>query len=151
MRNKYLRIIILAWIVLGCAYTLYQVFLPHRDVINTEAEASLSIESFVHEYLDDKPASNLKYLSSDGDSKILLLEGNLEKIKSSGDGRVIVILTADSIPVGIQCLFAEGKSPSSLEIGSTIKIKGVLRAGPGYDEDLEMYEPGYLEECIEIK
>ncbi len=37
------------------------------------------------------------------------------------------------------------------KINLTEKTLGALRAGLGYDEDLEMYENGYLEKCLIVE
>jgi hypothetical protein len=38
-----------------------------------------------------------------------------------------------------------------LKIGTKVSIKGVIRSGAGYDEDLDMYEDVILEKCDLIR
>jgi len=49
-------------LVIGGSIGYYLFNMPHRDVQATEADASLSAENLVNEYLDDYDAANAKYL-----------------------------------------------------------------------------------------
>ncbi len=51
--------------------------------------------------------------------------------------------------LGVKCLFLpqENAGAAKIEIGSTIKVKGVVRSGPSYDEDLDLYEHASLGDC----
>jgi len=119
----------------------------HRDVEEVEVDYSISVSEFVDEYLANAKSANKKYLAADGESKILLLEGHISTVSTAPDGRLIITLKQPEQKAGIQCLFLPNQVSINLETGNIIKVKGVLRAGPGYDDDLEMFENGYLEKC----
>ena len=50
---------------------------------------------------------------------------------------------------GVSCTFTSetNDNAQNLKIGNKITIKGVIRSGAGYDEDLELYEDVILEKC----
>ena len=112
---------------------------------------NMQLDELVADYLKDAKSANAKYLSADGESKIIALTGAIDKIRKSADGRTIVTLKQDGSKAGFQCLFVSEADTTGLHLQTNVTIKGVLRAGPGYDDDLEMYENGYLEECTLIE
>lgn len=138
-------------ILVGAALGAYWLFQPHRDVTKSNADHHMKVEALVDEYLKDAKAANAKYLATDGDSKIISLSGTINNIRQSADGRTIVVLKEKGSKAGFQCLFADGADTIGILLKNIVTIKGVLRAGPGYDDDLEMYENGYLEECTLIE
>lgn len=148
---KKATILLLVLVLLASGFYAYRYLTPYRDTVETSADIELTLSEFVAEYLNDATTANAKYLANDGGSLILALEGKVKKTSTSFDGRAIVILSAEDALANVQCLFAEGVKTPDLTPGSEITIKGVLRAGPGYDADLEMYENGYLEECSLIQ
>ena len=146
MKKKLLitgSLLIITIVILGVMF-IYQ---PHRDVANAKTDYIFPVETLVLEYLKDEKAANKKYLSSDGQSKIIMIEGFINNLTTIKEGRSILILKGEKQNTGMQCLLEIGESIENLHVGDKIKVKGVLRAGPGYDEDLEMYENGYLEKC----
>lgn len=145
MSRKLIALLIIIGLV--GVFIAYLLLNGYRDTVSTEADLELTLSSFVNEYLDDATAANGKYLSDDGGSHILALSGVVTDIMTSADGRPIVLLGSSDALAKMQCLFAEGQSLPEFKKGEPVTIKGVLRAGPGYDADLEMYENGYLEEC----
>ena len=50
---------------------------------------------------------------------------------------------------GVSCTFTPEtkKNAEILKIGDKVTIKGVIRSGAGYDEDMELYEDVILEKC----
>jgi len=138
-------------LLVGALVGTYWLFQPHRNVTNSTVDHHLKVEVLVNEYLKDAKAANAKYLAADGVSNIIALRGTVNKIRQSSDGRTIIVLKQKGSKAGFQCLFVAEADTAGLHLQNTVIIKGVLRAGPGYDDDLEMYENGYLEECTLVE
>ena len=143
--------VVLILLLLFVVVATYLLFQPHRDVTNSAVDHHMHVDELVDEYLKDRKTANAKYLAADGDSKIIALSGTIAKVRESADGRTIMILKQNGSKAGIQCLFVAGADTTGSNLQNTVTIKGVLRAGPGYDDDLEMYENGYMEECTLIE
>ena len=146
-------IIIIASIIIGGGIGLYMFNMPHRDVLSTKADFSLSSTEIVSEYLADKDAANLKYLASDGNSKILEITGVVSEITEDFDGNKVVLLAADGKQAGVSATFVPetNKKVDGITVGARVTIKGVIRSGAAYDEDLEMYENVIIEKSDLIK
>ncbi len=138
---------ILLFIIVLIISGVFYVYQPHRNITEARVDYTLQVNELITEYLDNTTKANAKYLSDDGQSKVIVIVGVISATSKSADGRDILILKNKRQEVGIQCLFAIGEDEGDIKIGEKIKIKGVLRAGPEYNEDLEMYENGYLEKC----
>jgi hypothetical protein len=132
---------------------LYQWNKPHRDVQATEFDFEVTASAFVTEYLTDAKAANDKYLAEDGNSRVLLIEGKVTEVDETISGNRIVILGSDSPDLGIKCTFLppDPGEQATIEIGTVVKVKGVVRAGPSYDEDLDLHEHGSLGDCALVK
>jgi len=143
---------IVALVLIGGAVGVYKWNEPHRDVQQTEADFRLSATEFVTEYLDDPSASNTKYLATDGNSLILIIEGKVASLDETISGNRIVILESDHPDLGIKCTFlpTEGETVT-IEEGSVVEIKGVVRSGPSYDKDLDLYEHASLGDCALVE
>lgn len=135
---------------LGGSYGLYLFFMPHRDVQSVEAFATVKADDLVAEYLKDNAAANLKYLASDGDSKVLNITGRVSSIEKDQKNQFVVVLKDEGAAIGVSCTFMEStnKNAEKLKIGDQVKIKGVLRSG--VDEDSEMLEEDVIIENCDI-
>ena len=107
----------------------------------------LTSSQIVTEYLTDNEAANQKYLAADGDSKILEISGEVNKISENFNGQKVVLLKGGQDRAGVSAIFTAETNDNLNEIslGQTITVKGVIRSGASYDEDLEMYEHVILE------
>jgi len=145
---RFIGILLLLVIIPGALWLYSQN--QKRDVAATASDLSLTVETLVTEYLSDPAASNAKYLSANGESKILELEGLIFGASNSSDGRILLVLkpSMERKGPGIQCLFVADQEIVGKRTGDLIRVKGVLRAGPENDEDFGLYENGYLEECV---
>ena len=144
---KIIAILGIAGILIGGGIGFYMFNKPHRDVQSTEADYSLTASEIVSEYLSDIEAANQKYLSANGDSKILEITGVISKISEDYNGQKVVLFMGDQGKAGVRATFTQ-ETNSSLEdvqVGQTITVKGVIRSGASYDDDLEMYEHVILE------
>lgn len=140
-------------LVIALSIGLYFFYQPHRDVQASNVDISLAASSLVSEFLSDYDVANNKYLDEEGESKILLVSGEIAKIEEDYQGNTVIILQSGEMKAGVSCtlLPEEKEEAKSLKTGDPIKIKGVIRAGATYDEDLEMYESVILEKGAIIK
>lgn len=139
--------------VLGGAYGLYLYFAPHRDVQSVEAFTTISAEDLVAEYLKNNAAANMKYLADDGDSKVINVTGRVNSIETDQKNQLVLILKDEGDGIGVSCTFMQStnKNAEKLKVGDQAKIKGVIRSGAGYDDDLDLYEDVIMEKCDVVK
>ncbi|HDR51699.1 MAG TPA: hypothetical protein ENN90_08795 [Mariniphaga anaerophila] len=144
---------LIAGIVIGAGVGLYLFNMPHRDVQNTKTDFSLTSSALVAEYLTDQNAANEKYLAADGESKILEVSGTVSKISENFNGQKVVLLKDQSDKAGVSATFTEetAEQVSAIQVGQTIRIKGVIRSGATYDQDLGLYENVILEKSAIVK
>jgi hypothetical protein len=150
---KAIAIIGLAGLLIGGGIGLFLFNMPHRNVQSAKADYSLTSTQIVTEYLSNKDAANAKYLADDGDSKILEITGEVSKVTEDYDGNKVVLLKASVDKAGVSATFTTETNANAegTEIGETITVKGVIRSGAAYDEDLEMYENVILEKSDIVK
>lgn len=146
-------ILLIVGLLIGGGTVLYMFNLPHRNVQSASTDFKLTASQLVTEYLNNQANANEKYLADDGDSKILEVTGTVKNISDDFNGQKVVLLQSDSCMAGVSCSFAQetSKNASNIQIGQTITIKGVIRSGASYDEDLEMYENVILEKSDLVK
>lgn len=103
----------------------------------------------VKEFTTDFSVATAKYLEKDGNSKVLLLEGRVDRISINQDGEKVVILKEHGEPVGVSATFLrnQGEDSSFLKVGDRILIKGAIAAGNSYDADLDLYEHVVMVKC----
>ncbi len=150
---KIMAILLMAGLLTGVVIIIYMFNMPQRNVQNSDTDFSLTTSQLVTEYLSNAKAANDKYLAEDGDSKILEITGTVATISENFDGQKVVLLKEGTDKAGINCIFlAEtGANAVNLKIGETTTIKGVIRSGAAYDEDLELYEHVILDKCDVVK
>ncbi len=151
MKKKILKIgliVGISAIVIGGAVALYMFNMPHRDVQSTNIDFRLSASDLVTEYLNDGLLANDKYLQEEGDSKVLAISGPIKSIAKNLQDNFVILLQDDS-PAGVRCTFmiSSNQNASELSIGQVVTVKGVIRSGAEYDEDMELYEDVILEKC----
>lgn len=146
-------ILLIAGLLIGGGIGLYLFNMPHRDVQNASTDFKLTASQLVEEYLDNPAKANEKYLADDGESKILEVTGTVKKISDDFNGNKVVLLQGDEDKAGVNCSFAQetSKNASGIQIGQSVSIKGVIRSGATYDEDLEMFENVILEKSDLVK
>lgn len=156
MKTKTIKIIsgvvlVGAFIAGGFAYYMFN--MPHRNVQSTSTDFSLQATQIVQEYLADAKTANVKYLDEEGDSKILEVSGIVSKITEDFNKNKVVLLKESTEKAGVSCTFftETNNKANAIQIGQTITVKGVIRAGASYDKDLEMYENVIMEKCDLVK
>ena len=134
-------------IALGVGYYMFN--MPQRDVQNTKTDYTLNSAELVNEYLNDAKAANEKYLQEEGDSKILAITGTIAAITTDLNDQKVVLLKDLDHEAGVRCTFTTETNTNAmgLLVGETTTIKGVIRSGAGYDEDLGLYEDVIMEKC----
>ena len=134
-------------LIIAGSIGLYMYYKPHRNVQSAKVDYSLSSTQIVNEYLSDYETANRKYLSADGDSKILEVTGVVAKISQDYKGQPVILLKEKGEKAGVSATFSPEAAVSDLEQGKIITVKGVIRSGAAYDEDLELYEHVVLDKC----
>lgn len=136
-------------LLISLLYGLYMFNMPHRNVQGSKTDIQISVADLVKEYLTDQEAANAKYLSSDGDSKILEVTGTVNRIAEDYQQIKLVILKEEGAKAGIRCSFTPEtqEAVKALAPGASVTIKGVIRSGAGYDADIDLYEDAILEKC----
>jgi putative nucleic acid binding protein len=127
----------------------YMFNMPHRNVQAAKSDYKLSASAIVLEYLEDPVKANDKYLDAEGESKILEITGTIASISTDFNNQKVILLKSENAKAGVNATFTEETNPSvaNLKEGQKISVKGVIRSGASYDEDLEMYENVILEKC----
>lgn len=136
-----------ALIAFGIGYYMFN--MPQRDVQSTETDYKVSATDIVNEYLANADLANEKYLQEEGNSKILAVRGTIVSIDTDMNNQKVVLLKNQDDKAGVSCTFTEktNKNVENLQIGKTITVKGVIRSGAGFDEDLDLYEDVIMEKC----
>ena len=140
-------IAVVAGIIIAGAIGLYMFNMPHRDVQSVKTDFSLNSSEIVAEYLSNARVANSKYLSSDGNSKVLEITGTVSNVTEDFDGRKVVLLKNAGDKAGVSATFTPetNVNAAKLEIGQNVTVKGVIRSGAAYDEDLDLFENVILE------
>jgi len=136
--------------ILTAAGTIYYMFnIPHRDVQASKTDYVLQASQLITEYLADPLAANEKYLDESGESKILEIVGQVVSITEDFNDQKVVLLKSPENKAGVSCTFTHKTNTSlnGIHEGQHVIVKGVIRAGASYDEDLQMYENVIMEKC----
>lgn len=142
-------LIIVVGVLLAGGIVFYIFNMPHRDVQSTTTDYQVTASTIVSEYLADPEKGNKKYLDDEGESKVIEVTGEVSSISEDFNKQKVVLLKSPEDKAGVSCTFtAESNSQvERLSVGQIVSLKGVIRAGATYDEDLEMYEDVILEKC----
>ena len=149
-KNKILKIVLIIiglGILIGGGVGLYMFNKPARNIQDTKTDFSYNANEIVNEYLTDTQKANDKYLDEAGNSKVLEISGVVAEISEDFNGQKVILLKADSDKAGVSCTFTPETNSNTLKIniGDEITIKGIIRSGASFDEDLEMYENVIIE------
>jgi hypothetical protein len=151
-RKKLIRILIImaiAGVLAGGGIGLYMYFMPHRDIQKSPTDFEVSASGLVSEFLNDINGANQKYLSADGESKILEVTGTVARISENFNGEKVVLLKNDTDKAGVSCTFMDETNHrvNGLEPGGVVTLKGVIRSGAYYDKDLDIFVNVTVEKC----
>jgi hypothetical protein len=140
-------------VVVAAGIVLYLFNMPHRDVQASSTDYRVTASELVNEYLTDPEAANNKYLDDEGESGILEVSGLVVSITEDFNDQKVVLLQSPNDKAGVSCTFTAETNHQieGLTEGQTVVLKGVIRSGASYDEDLEMYEHVILEKCAVVQ
>ncbi|MFC0264366.1 OB-fold protein [Fontibacter flavus] len=146
---KILVIIAVAGIIVAGVVGFYMFNMPHRDVQTAKTDITISSSLLTEEFLQNPNSANDKYLDEDGDSKILEVSGTVDRIETDYNDNIVILLKEPGNKVGVSCTFLSSvkSTASQIKVGQSVKVKGVIRSGAFYDEDLRMYEDVIMEKC----
>ena len=148
---KWILISLPIYICVGIgAYLFYK---PHRNVQATNAFAQLKVQEITKEFSSNAKMANAKYLSSDGNSKVLIVQGFVSNISMNQANEKVIVLKDPWAKVGVSCTFTFLTSShiKGVKAGDTIRIKGAITAGNSYDAGLDLYNDAILVQCDIIK
>lgn len=133
-------------IVIVIGIFLYMFNMPHRNIQGEDASFAVEANQFVNEFLADVGASNAKYLD-----KVVIVSGEVKEISEDQLKQKVISLKTDK--AGINCTFTveTNANAQKIKVGETVKIKGVVRLGASYDEDLDLTDFAILEKCDIVK
>ncbi len=141
MKSKIFKLIALI-VLIGIGYGAYMWFMPHQNVQGTKAFKTIDATALVNEFLTDKDSANNIYLDNEGESKVLIITGTIADISKDQLNQKVVLLKNSSDKMGVSCTFTldSNAQVDNLKVGDQVKIKGVIRSGAEYDEDLDLSE-----------
>jgi hypothetical protein len=145
--------LILGGVVIGGGTVVYMFNMPHRNVQDTPIDYQMEAKNLVHEYLKDAKKANDRYLQEEGESKIIAVTGIVASVDEDLNHQKVVLLRDSGESAGVSCTFMASTNINAekLKNGDKVTIKGVIRSGAGYDEDLELYEDVIIEKCDVIQ
>lgn len=135
-------IIGIAGILVIAAVGMYMYYMPHRDVQSENAAFTLDAGQLVNEFTNGPAESNAKYLD-----QVIIVSGTVAEITEDALLQKVVLLKADNS--GVSCTFMKETNENAVKLkpGDQVKIKGIVRLGASYDEDLDLAEYAILEKC----
>jgi len=154
--NKIIKIGLIIGVIgiaIGGIAFLYVFNMPHRNVQAQQTDYTRTSSELVAEYLNNANAANAKYLSDDGNSKIIKVTGTVANISDDYNGQTVILIKETNDKAGVSATFTnESKAhTTSINVGDIISVKGVIRSGATYDEDLELYEHVVLDKSDIVK
>ena len=153
MKSKIIKIV-LAFVLIAIGVVAYLWFMPHRNVQSVDAYKTIDATELVNEFLANKEKANTTYLDSEeGESKVLIVTGTVSKISKDQLGQYVLLLKKDADKMGVSCTFTleSNSQVAGIKIGDTVKVKGVIRSGAEYDEDLDLIENVIIEKSALIQ
>lgn len=142
-------VILLSIMVIAAGYSYYQYNKPHIDIQAMPADIEISSDKLVSEFLENNEEATKKYLPQNASGKILVVSGTIASIDENMNGQQVILLKEKDKETGVSCTFVNIPNDhiNFLEIGESIAVKGIIRSGADYDEDLDLYEDVILEKC----
>ena len=152
MKKRILKwglILLVSGIIIGGAVIYFMFNQPHRNIQAATVDYKLEASALVKEFLTDATKANNKYLDEEGESKIIAISGTIASISEDLNNQKVLFLKTETDKAGVSCTFTTetNMNTENFKVGDQANIKGVIRSGAGYDEDLELYEDVILEKC----
>ncbi len=145
-KYKYYIIVVGCFFLFGIGTALNIWFTPHVDVQSSPTFEKIAVKTFIDQAIEDINTFNQKYLSADGESKIIEIEGLVSNISKNMNNETVILLKDASFKdAGVMCTLIDTNIQALPVENSLITIKGIIRSGAEYDEDLELYIDAVLE------
>ncbi len=143
-RKKIIKVaafVVVAGLLIGAGVAYYMYNLPHRDVQSSPTDYRLTVSELVSEYITDMEAANKKYLAEDGNSKILEVTGTILRSRTNMNNQQVIVLQNAGDPAGVNATLTQLASEQTSEVkeGQKITVKGVIRSGVYFDENLGIF------------
>ncbi|MDP3666996.1 MAG: hypothetical protein Q8R50_09980 [Sediminibacterium sp.] len=150
---KKIGLTILVLVIIAGGFGMFMWNMPHRDVQSAKADAVLTVKKLTSEFTTDQAKANAKYLSSDGNSKILMVTGRVNSITTNQMGETVMVLKDAGAKVGVNASFTlhTSKNVALIKVDDIIKVKGAITAGNSYNADMDIYEHAVLVQCDIVK
>lgn len=139
--------------LIGGGTMYYMMNMPHRNAQNAATDYQLTAMELTTAYLTNAADADEKFLSDDGNSRVLEVSGTVYNVSEDFNDRTVVVLKEKDAAVGVSCTFLAENSHTAkdLRTGQTIVVKGVIRSGASYDADFDMYSHAVLEQCALVE
>ncbi|MBW6489954.1 MAG: YceI family protein [Lentimicrobium sp.] len=98
---------------------------PHRDTQSAKTDFTASSARILQEYFENNATANEKYLSADGDSKILEITRTVSKISEDFDGLAVVLLKNENDKAGVS-FAVDGEA--NYRISGNLTIKDITQS-----------------------
>jgi len=148
-KKKLILLVVIVGMTVAASIAAFMFFKPHRDVQSARTDLVIS----ANEYLSSADQANEKYLDEAGLSKILEVNGLVHSITEDYNNQMVVLIKSPGADAGVSCTFTieTNASAEALKVGQLVRIKGVIRSGAAYDEDLGLFEHVILDKSDVIK
>lgn len=152
-KKKLILLVVIVGMTVAASIAVFMFFKPHRDVQSARTDLVISANELVNEYLSNADEANEKYLDEAGLSKILEVNGLVHSITEDYNNQKVVLIKSPGADAGVSCTFTieTNASAEALKVGQLVRIKGVIRSGAAYDEDLGLFEHVILDKSDVIK
>lgn len=147
---KYSLYLALVGITVGSAVVYYMFNLPDHDVQGSITEYQLTVDELVMDYLNDGDQADMKYLDEEGISSVIEISGTVSKVDQNFAGEWVVTLSPERAPTGIRCTMIKTEVLESPQSGNYLTLKGVIRSGAYFDQELTTYQPVILDDCASV-
>ncbi len=150
MKNfKYPLLAIFCTIILGAGFGLDMWFAPHRDVRTAPVFEEFDVDDFTSEFILDYQAATERYLSDDGDSKIVTMTGTITEIDTNLNEEIVIELHGEKPEAGARFTLAydQVEKAKDLQPGDKTKLTGVVSCGAYFDTDFNRYIDAVLEQA----
>lgn len=146
---KYPLLAFFCTILLGSGFGLDMWFAPHRDVRTAPVFEEFDVDDFTSEFITDYQHATEKYLSDDGDSKIVTMTGTIAEIDTNLNDEIVIELSGEKTEAAARFTLAYDQmdKAKNLKPGDQTKLTGVVSCGAYFDPDFNRYIDAVLEQA----
>lgn len=146
---KYPILAFFCTVILGAGFGLDIWFAPHRDVRTAPVFEEFDVHDFTTEFISNYQSATEKYLSDDGDSKIVTMTGTITEIDTNLNEEIVIELSGENTEASARFTLAydQMEKASELKAGDKTKLTGVVSCGAYFDSDFNRYIDAVLEQA----